>query len=204
MSNNFLMVLTGPPENGKTAVAQYLFKYHYNTFEKVRPVTNKMPEIHEKDGFHHIFVPSVASLFEKIRIKDIIEYKDIHQDVFYGTSQAEIGRALETGRIPIILNSVEGTKKIMEHFSSPEQRNLGISVLPIFVKLQGTHSEVVEKTLMRMRQFKNSQYYSERTIKNDLKFASQCDIVLNNTGNPKELAFTAENIVKSILKKKVA
>lgn len=110
-----ILLLCGVTAAGKNTLTQYLVEKH--GYEHVVSHTTRQPrENHgamEKNAVDYWFV-NAAQMLQLIETQKFIEVKQVHGDLYYGTSIESVERVLKHGKKPIIEIDVQGAEELMK------------------------------------------------------------------------------------------
>ena len=120
----FLIILSAPSGCGKTTILTRLLKRHPDWVRSLS-VTTRPPRLGEKSGKDYEFVTSrqFQSLKEK---KQFLEWAEVFGHA-YGTRQAPVERAVETGKTAVLTIDIQGARTVRRVLEKK------IPVLSIFV-----------------------------------------------------------------------
>ena len=142
-----LVSITG---GGKNTIINELLKtdaYHYVISHTTR-TPRENDGVMEQDGISYWFA-SEEEMSEKLQKGEFIEAKWVHNAYVYGTSVAELTKAQETGKIPLLEIDIQGAEEIARAKSDARV----IFILPpnydIWLERLHARGELAEEELQR-------------------------------------------------------
>ena len=110
MSENYIVVLTGPSGVGKSALVEQLVQRGWS---KCITCTTRPPRPYEKDGLDYHFLEE--SSFLDAKDKGLFMETNQHYGHSYGLRRGDISQHLQKGHAVVLLNW-EGAKKIEKEY----------------------------------------------------------------------------------------
>lgn len=105
-----LTVVVGPSGVGKGTVVRELMRRYPQVTLSVSNTT-RAPRPGEVDGIHYHFV-SESEFTDAIAAGEFLEWAVVHGKHRYGTLRAEVERAIEAGRMPLLEIDLDGARQV--------------------------------------------------------------------------------------------
>ena len=106
------LILVGPSGVGKRTLIDLVLQEYGDIFDRKKSYTTRQVRAgNEKAEANYYFI-SEPAFRHKVEEKDFIEYREVSEGCFYGTSITELERIKAAGKIPIIEVDVEGAIEI--------------------------------------------------------------------------------------------
>ena len=106
MSENYIVIITGPSGVGKSALLERLVGHGWS---KCITCTTRRPRSYEKDGIDYHFLEE--DFFEDAKSQGLFMETNRHYGHSYGLRHEDINRHLQEGHVVVLLNW-EGAQKI--------------------------------------------------------------------------------------------
>lgn len=182
-----LIIFTAPSGAGKTTIVKSLLEKFDKLFLSIT-YTTRFPRKGEVDGIDYNFV-DVDEFREKIQEGFFLEWEEVYENQFYGSSKKIIDENHHKSIITMMIIDVKGALKIKEMY--------GDEALTVFVKVSDL--EILRKRLVD-RGTENEASINKRIIRasEELLYESKYDYVLLN-----DVLSDAVNTISEEIKKYV-
>lgn len=184
-----LFVFTAPSGSGKTTVVRHLLKVIPDLVFSVS-ATNRPRRPHEAMGQDYYFL-SNQTFRMWIKAEAFVEWQEVYEGQFYGTTKFEIERLWALGKHVIFDIDVMGAMRIKEMYSD--------DAVVVFVKVPDINT-LIERLKGRRTETPESLERRIEKMKLEMEYAIRCDHILINDDLAETLKL-AEDIVISYLKK---
>lgn len=186
-----IIVVSGPSGSGKSTVAHALLK-KFSILEFSVSSTTRKKRKGEKNGVDYYFI-SPKKFREMIDRNEFIEYQEVYQDVYYGTTKAEIKRIFNLNKIPLLDIDVMGALNIRKIF--------GENGLLMFI--HPGNIDILEKRLI-LRKSDDPEMIRKRLSKAEIEmtFSSNFDHIIYNTSTIEACLNDAFQITSKFLEQK--
>lgn len=184
-----LFVFTAPSGSGKTTVVRHLLKVIPDLVFSVS-ATNRSRRAHEVMGRDYYFL-SNQTFQMWIDADAFVEWQEVYEGQFYGTTKFEIERLWALGKHVIFDIDVMGAMRIKEMYSD--------DAVVVFVKVPDI-TTLIERLKARRTESSESLQRRIEKMKLEMEYAIRCDHILINDDLEETLAL-AEDIVTSYLEK---
>nr|ADD38867.1 Guanylate kinase [Lepeophtheirus salmonis] len=138
------LVITGPSGVGKSTLLNALLSKHSNKFSFSVSHTTRQRREGEKDGLHYYFIDK-DNFKLKISNKYFLEHAEFANN-FYGTSEEEVKKIIDSGKICVLDVEVNGVKSIFDYKPSLNAKYIFVAppsteLLEERLRGRGTESE---------------------------------------------------------------
>ena len=188
MSNNKLIIFTGPSAVGKATIEKELFKNKNLKLALSVSATTRKPRQTETDGEHYTFI-SHEEFDQKIKNNEFLEWNE-HFFNKYGTLYSEIKRIKSNGYNPFLEVEVIGAKNILEKYDPKHVVSIFIAppsleALMKRIKERGTETQAeIDSRLSR--------------AKEELSYSDMFDYVVVNDDLTKTVKEVEEILLKEL------
>ena len=182
------LIFSAPSGAGKTTIVQHLLtrfpELQFSISATTRPIRHY--EVADKD-YYFISIDEFNRMREN---KEMLEWEEVYDGVFYATLLREVERIWEQGGTVVFDVDVQGGIRL--------KKKLGEQALSVFVRTKDTN---VLKERLEKRGTENSRTLEERIDKanHEMTFESQFDKVLVNDELKSALS-EAELMVRAFIK----
>lgn len=168
-TNLKLIIFTAPSGAGKTTIVKSLLEKFDKLFLSIT-YTTRIPREGEMNGIDYNFI-DVSKFREKIKEDFFLEWEEVYENQFYGSSKKIIDENHSKGIITMMIIDVKGALKIKEIY--------GDDALTVFVKVSDLES--LRKRLVD-RGTENEASINKRIARasEELLYESKYDYVLLN------------------------
>lgn len=147
--DGLLIVISGPSGAGKGTICNQILK-NDNVWKSVS-MTTRLPRDGEVEGIDYFYVTK-EQFEDKIAKKEMLEYAEVYNGIYYGTPKDEVLNRLEKGMDVILEIDIEGALNIKKEFNSA----ICIFIMPPSMKelknrLIKRNTETKEKLLERFK-----------------------------------------------------
>jgi len=170
MKKEKLIIIAAPPGSGKTTIVKKLLSLKELNLGFSISTTTRIKRDNEIDGKDYHFV-SVSDFKEKIHNNDFIEWEEVYNNVYYGTTKSEIQRLNVEEKNIVFDIDVVGGLNIKTQFP-----NTGIS---IFIKPPGL-TELKKRLINRKTESKKSIEFRIDKATRELEYSDKYDFVIIN------------------------
>lgn len=183
-----IIVISGPSGSGKSTIAKALLS-EFHLLEFSVSSTTRTKRAYETDGKDYYFI-SEEEFKQLISENEFVEYQEVYEHIFYGTTQSEIKRIINHHKIPLLDIDVLGAINIKKLYKE--------KALLIFI-----HPGNVEtlKSRLLSRKTENPEMLKKRLDKAvfELSFAHQFDFVADNSSAVEDCIRTVSEIVRNFI-----
>ena len=189
MKKEKLIIIAAPSGSGKTTIIKELLSLEDLNLGFSISTTTRTKRGNEIDGKDYHFV-SVSDFKEKIRNNDFIEWEEVYNNVYYGTTKSEIQRLNVEEKNIVFDIDVVGGLNIKTQFP-----NTSIS---IFIKPPDL-TELKKRLINRKTESQNSIEFRLDKATKELEYSDKYDFVIINDNL--ELAIKeVKNIIYQFIK----
>jgi len=189
MKKEKLIIIAAPSGSGKTTIVKELLSLEDLNLGFSISTTTRTKRGNEIDGKDYHFV-SVSDFKEKIRNNDFIEWEEVYNNVYYGTTKSEIQRLNVEEKNIVFDIDVVGGLNIKTQFP-----NTSIS---IFIKPPDL-TELKKRLINRKTESQNSIEFRLDKATKELEYSDKYDFVIINDNL--ELAIKeVKNIIYQFIK----
>lgn len=160
-----LIILTAPSGAGKTTILKKILEKKSNIIQAITYTTRDIRN-GEKNGIDYFFV-SIDKFKEMINNNEFLEFEEVYENQFYGSSKKQIDENHKNGKITIMIVDVKGAINIKEKY--------GNDVATFFIK--------VDIDELRNRLIVRNETSIEKRInkaKEELLFEKSFDYIIDN------------------------
>ena len=189
MRKEKLIIIAAPSGSGKTTIIKELLSLEDLNLGFSISTTTRTKRGNEIDGKDYHFV-SVSDFKEKIRNNDFIEWEEVYNNVYYGTTKSEIQRLNVVEKNIVFDIDVVGGLNIKTQFP-----NTSVS---IFIKPPAL-TELKKRLINRKTESQNSIEFRLDKATKELEYSDKYDFVIINDNL--ELAIKeVKNIIYQFIK----
>lgn len=185
---NKLIVISGPSGSGKSTISRALLNEFPRLEFSVSSTTREI-RINESHCKDYYFLTKDA-FNKQILNNEFLEYEEVYEGIYYGTSKSEIQRILNLKKVPLLDVDVKGALSVKSIFKD--------EAFLVFIH-PGTINLLKERLIFRNT---DSLKVIENRLKKaefELSFARQFDRVIFNTADLHSCISNAISIVKEFL-----
>lgn len=189
MKKEKLIIIAAPSGSGKTTIVKELLSLEDLNLGFSISTTTRTKRGNEIDGKDYHFV-SVSDFKEKIRNNDFIEWEEVYNNVYYGTTKSEIQRLNVEEKNIVFDIDVVGGLNIKTQFPKTS--------ISIFIKPPGL-TELKKRLINRKTESQNSIEFRLDKATKELEYSDKYDFVIINDNL--ELAIKeVKNIIYQFIK----
>lgn len=183
-----LIIFSAPSGAGKTTIVRHLLSKYPDKLAFSISACTRQPRENEVHGKDYYFI-SQENFLHKIAQKEFVEFEEVYTGAYYGTLRSEIDRIWADDKAVIFDIDVIGGLHLKNKF---KDQALAIFVQPpslevLSQRLIGRGTDTIEKLNERIAK-----------AKNELEYASQFDIILEND-DLAEACTKAEKLINDFL-----
>ena len=119
-----IIIFVAPSGSGKTTIIQHLLRTNPHLCFAISDTT-RSPRPNERHGLDYYFL-SEEKFRKKIEKSQFLEYAEVYEGIFYGTSYAELDRLWEKNKTVIMDLDVEGALNMKKKFLSQQLKTIFI------------------------------------------------------------------------------
>ena len=189
MKKEKLIIIAAPSGSGKTTIVKKLLSLKELNLGFSISTTTRIKRDNEINGKDYHFV-SVSDFKEKIQNNDFIEWEEVYNNVYYGTTKSEIQRLNVVEKNIVFDIDVVGGLNIKTQFPSTS--------ISIFIKPPGL-TELKKRLINRKTESQKSIEFRLYKATRELEYSDKYDFVIINDNL--ELAIKeVKNIIYQFIK----
>jgi len=190
MNSKKLLVISGPSGSGKSTVAKKILE-RYPEFEFSVSSTTREKRSNEINGKDYYFI-NIENFKEEAERGEFIEYEEVYDGVFYGTSKKEISRIFNDNKIPLLDIDVKGALSI--------KRIYGSTAYLVFIH-PGSIQTLRERLIKRNTDLLNVIEKRLAKAEFELSFTDSFDSVVKNDNELEVCLDEIQNLLNNVLLK---